>query len=76
MISEQEGPQLPRHRRGESDSSVDRFFKTRNILNSIFIIGAVIGMIVYFFAARNTGTIIIIGAMLFKVIECCLRFIR
>ena len=45
-------------------------------LNIIFMLGAIIGMLTYTFAGQLIGTIIIICAMLFKVVECCLRFMR
>lgn len=63
-----------RHRR--PDVETDRYFKLRNILNIIFMIGAVVGMLVYFCSNHTIGTIIIMSAMIFKVAECCLRFIR
>lgn len=63
-----------RHRRPETNG--DRHFKLRNILNIIFMIGAIVGMAVYFCTSHTTGTIIIMSAMIFKVAECCLRFIR
>ena len=34
------------------------------------------GLLTYTFAGQLIGTIIIICAMLFKVVECCLRFMR
>ena len=55
----------------------DRFLYIRQWLNIIFMLGAVIGVIVYFLAdLTTTGTIIILVAMVFKIIECVLRFIR
>ena len=55
----------------------DRFLYIRQWLNIIFMLGAVIGVIVYFLAdLTTTGTIIILVAMVFKIIECILRFIR
>lgn len=76
MTLENETPQLPRHRRGEQEDSRDKYFNLRNWLNIIFMLGAVAGMIVYFFTSHTVGTVIIVIAMLFKVAECCLRFIR
>lgn len=61
------------HRR---DASNDKYFKIRNVLNIIFIIGAIVGMAVFYFHDRTTGTIIILTAMAFKIAECCFRFIR
>lgn len=57
-------------------SDEDRFFKIRNILNIIFIIGAVAGILLYLYYSKTIGTIIILMAMIFKIIECILRFIR
>ena len=71
-----ENTSIPTHRRGEDEKSRDRFFKIRNCLNIIFMIGAIVGMVVYFFSSHTVGTVIIICAMLFKMAECCLRFIR
>ena len=62
-----------RHRRRPED---DKYFKIRNILNIIFIIGAIVGMAVFYFHDRTMGTIIILTAMAFKIAECCFRFIR
>lgn len=64
----------PRHRRREPQE--DKYFKIRNILNIIFMLGAVVGMAVFYFGTRTTGTIIIITAIAFKVIECFFRLIR
>lgn len=64
----------PRHHRREPHE--DKYFKIRNILNIIFMLGAVVGMAVFYFGTRTTGTIIIITAIAFKVIECFFRLIR
>lgn len=54
-----------------------RFFITRQWLNSIFMLGALIGGIFYFATDNtNVGIIIILIAMVFKIIECILRFIK
>lgn len=65
-------PERPHHRRPEDD----KYFKIRNILNIIFMIGAVVGMCIFYFNDRTLGTIIILTAMAFKIAECCFRFIR
>lgn len=64
----------PRHHRREPQE--DKYFKIRNILNIIFMLGAVVGMAVFYFGTRTTGAIIIITAIAFKVIECFFRLIR
>lgn len=66
----------PDHRMHRQERK-DRFLYVRQWLNIIFMLGAVIGVIVYFLAdLTTTGTIIILVAMVFKIIECILRFIR
>ncbi len=64
----------PRHRR--SDKSEDKYFKIRNVLNIIFMLGAIAGMAIFYFQDRTIGTIVILTAMAFKIAECCFRFIR
>lgn len=70
--------QIPRRSRQEERNSLsaNSFLRIRNILNTIFIFGALIGMGVYFWKDQTIGGIIIIGAMVFKFVECCLRFIH
>ena len=66
----------PDHRMHRQERK-DRFLYIRQWLNIIFMLGAVVGVIVYFLAdLTTTGTLIILVAMLFKIIECILRFIR
>lgn len=66
----------PDHRMHRQERK-DRFLYIRQWLNIIFMFGAIIGVIVYFLAdLTTTGTIIILVAMVFKIIECILRFIR
>ena len=62
-----------RHRRGVPDS---RFFKIRNLLNLLFMLLAIVGVAVYALSSHTTGTFIVLVAMVFKFIECCLRIIR
>ncbi len=62
-----------RHRNGNDRG---KFFVLRNILNIIFIIGAVVGMLVYFFKNEEAGTIIVLGAMAFKMCECVIRLVK
>lgn len=66
----------PDHRMHRQEGK-DRFLYIRQWLNIIFMLGAVVGVIVYFLAdLTTTGTIIILVAMVFKITECILRFIR
>ena len=64
----------PRHRR--PDKPEDKYFKIRNVLNIIFMLGAIAGMAIFYFQDRTIGTIVILTAMAFKIAECCFRFIR
>lgn len=48
----------------------------RNILNTIFVIGAAVGMATYYWGSKETGTYIIIGAMAFKFIEVTVRLLK
>lgn len=55
----------------------DHFLPIRQKLNIIFMLGAIVGVAVYFLSeSTTTGIIIILAAMVFKIIECILRFIR
>lgn len=48
----------------------------RNILNTIFVIGAAAGMATYYWGNKETGTYIIIVAMAFKFIEVVVRLLK
>lgn len=63
----------PRHRRNDRE---DRYIVLRNILNIIFMVGALAGVIVYFNGSLTTGTIIILISMVFKIVECVFRFLK
>lgn len=57
-------------------SRPDRYIALRNVLNLIFMLGALIGVGIYFFGNQQVGTIAILVAMLFKIVECVFRFIK
>lgn len=69
------GSNRPRHHRLMEELE-DKYLHIRNILNIIFMLGAIAGVAIYFLANTTVGTIIILAAMVFKIVECCLRFIR
>ena len=71
-----ENSQLRHHRRGKEPASGDGMLKLRNYLNIIFMVGAVIGVLLYFFHDQTIGTIIILVAMVFKIVESALRFLH
>ena len=61
---------------GKYGSRGERFMFLRNILNIIFMLGALIGMVIYFKVDHQIGTIVILSSMLFKIVECVFRFIK
>ena len=50
--------------------------KLRNILNLIFMVGAIVGVGIYLLGDKTVGTIVVLVAMSFKIVECSLRLIR
>lgn len=48
----------------------------RQVLNVLFIVGAVAGVIVYMRGNSTTGTVVILAAMVLKFIECVLRLLK
>lgn len=50
--------------------------KFRNILNILFMLGAILGIILYFTVGHTLGTYVILTAIGVKFIECCLRLIK
>lgn len=65
------------NRREEQKPVNGHFRSTRQWLNIIFMVGAVIGVLLYVFHTPQTvGIIVILVSMIFKIIECALRFIK
>lgn len=54
----------------------DTIFRIRQILNIIFMVGALAGIIIYFASDKFTGTIVILVGMAFKMMEYVIRFMR
>lgn len=70
---QQEGlARRPHRKRKEQKSNL----RVRNILNIIFMIMAIIGVVVYLCNKTYIGTIIILAAMAVKMIECVMRMIK
>lgn len=59
-----------RNRRNEKDTTLP----LRNILNIIFMIGAIVGVIVYLCGPKETGIYIALVAIVFKMVESAIRF--
>ncbi len=78
MIPEQDNFQYerPSRRRRNEEEKPDRFLMFRNILNTVFMVGAIVGVLVFFYKGEQLGTIIILSSMLFKIVECVFRFMK
>lgn len=61
-----------KHRRKRAD----RYIGLRNVLNAVFMLGALAGVLVYYFCDTRTGTIVILVSMLFKFVECVFRLMK
>lgn len=67
------------HKRGEEVEEKPRgtVFIVRQVLNIIFMIGAVVGAALYWLQPDETlGILVVMTAMFFKMAECVLRFKR
>ncbi len=51
-------------------------FRIRQILNIIFMLCALVGIIIYFASDKFIGTIVILIGMAFKMMEYIIRFMR
>jgi hypothetical protein len=71
-----ETQQLRRRHRGEDETPKDNFLRLRNWLNLIFMIGAVVGVLLYLFGDQTAGTIVVLVAMVFKMVESAIRFLH
>ena len=70
---EQQEPTMHRRRR-ELDANKDQFLMVRQILNLIFMIGAVLGVIIFLTGNTVIGTLVILASMVFKIAERGFRF--
>ena len=66
--------QKPEHGH-RNEKKRDRFFIFRNILNILFMIGAIVGVIVYL-NDHDTGTAIVLTSIVLKFTECVLRMMK
>lgn len=63
--------------RKEEQAANDHFRTTRQWLNLIFMIGGIVGVVLYLYLTPQTvGIIVILASMVVKFIECALRFIK
>ena len=64
------------HSRDNEEEKQDKYLQLRQILNVVFMIGAVIGVLLYFYQSKNIGTVVILAAMFFKMVECVFRLLK
>lgn len=69
-------PNIPIHPRGEETQNTDKWFKLRNTLNIIFILGVIVGIVLYFAWSETIGTCVLLTMIVVKIIECSLRLIK
>ncbi len=62
--------------RFDEDEKQDKYLMLRQILNIIFMLGAVVGVLLYFYQNKTIGTIVIVVAMFFKIVECVFRLLK
>jgi uncharacterized membrane protein YoaK (UPF0700 family) len=60
----------------EEENGKDRFLMLRQVLNILFMLGAVVGILLYFYQDKTLGTVIILVAMFIKMVECVFRLIK
>ncbi len=63
-------------RHNKPDNKALTLRKARNVLNLVFMLGAVAGITVYLSGNRTMGTYIVLAAMVFKIIEAAIRILR
>ncbi|MBR5038286.1 MAG: hypothetical protein IKX65_06150 [Prevotella sp.] len=63
-------------RNHQEEENKDRFLMLRQVLNIIFMLGAVVGVLLYFYQNKTMGTVVIVVAMVFKMVECVLRLLK
>lgn len=62
--------------RFDEDEKQDKYLMLRQILNIIFMLGAVVGVLLYIYQNKTIGTIVIVVAMFFKMVECVFRLLK
>lgn len=53
-----------------------RYYGLRQVLNTLFILTAIVGMILYFKVSKQTGTYLLIGSCVLKFAEVTLRLMK
>jgi hypothetical protein len=63
----------PRHHMRSNEPSGNKMLPLRNILNLIFMLGAIAGVVIYYVGNTRIGIIIVLVAMAVKMVECVIR---
>lgn len=63
---------LSHRHRGEQAPDNNRL-RLRNVLNIIFMLLAIAGLVIYYSFDHTVGTIVILVAVVFKIVESALR---
>ncbi len=63
---------LSHRHRGEQAPDNNRL-RLRNVLNIIFMLLAIAGLVIYYSSDHTVGTIVILVAVVFKIVESALR---
>ncbi|MBO5187585.1 MAG: hypothetical protein J6B91_11230 [Prevotella sp.] len=74
MIIEKTNDSDNRDSRHKRDSNL--ILKIRNVLNIIFMLTAIVGVIVYISSNKETGMFIVLAAIPFKITESAIRLLR
>ena len=53
-----------------------RFFMLRQVLNTLFILTAIAGMLLYFKWSRDVGSYLLIASCVLKFVEVTLRLMK
>lgn len=65
----------PRHHLRSEERSDNKMLPLRNILNLVFMLGAIAGVVTYYLGSSRLGIIIVLVAMAVKMVECAIRMI-
>ena len=65
----------PRHQMRREERSDNKMLPLRNILNLVFMLGAIAGVVTYDLGSARLGIIIVLVAMAVMMVECAILMI-
>ncbi len=74
--NEPENEQLTTSRRSHRKPGSDQLLGFRNVLNIIFMLLAIVGVVVYVWFDSTIGTYVVLASMGVKMVECCIRMLK